>query len=196
MIGETIAHYRIIEKIGAGGMGVVYKALDVKLERTVALKFLPTEIVVSPRDKESLLREARAASALDHPNIGVIHGLEESDENQLFIVMGYYEGETLAQKLSRGLIPVRESLNLAIQIARGLSAAHARNIVHRDVKPSNTKTSRRLSTSVSPASSPPPAPRKASLPRERFPTWRRNRSSARTSISAAISGPSASCSFR
>jgi serine/threonine-protein kinase len=137
MIGETISHYRILEKIGAGGMGVVYKALDVKLERTVALKFLPTEIAVSPRDKESLLREARAASALDHPNIGVIHGLEESDEHQLFIVMGYYEGETLAQKLSRGLIPVRESLNLAIQIARGLSAAHARNIVHRDVKPSN-----------------------------------------------------------
>jgi serine/threonine-protein kinase len=137
MIGETISHYRIIEKIGAGGMGVVYKALDVKLERTVALKFLPTEIAVRPRDKESLLREARAASALDHPNIGVIHGLEESDEHQLFIVMGYYDGETLAQKLSRGLIPVRESLNLAIQIARGLSAAHARNIVHRDVKPSN-----------------------------------------------------------
>lgn len=137
MIGETISHYRIIEKIGAGGMGVVYKALDTKLERTVALKFLPTEIAVSPRDKESLLREARAASALDHPNIGVIHGLEESEEHQLFIVMGYYEGETLAQKLSRGLIPVRESLNLAIQIARGLSAAHARNIVHRDVKPSN-----------------------------------------------------------
>lgn len=137
MIGETISHYRIIEKIGAGGMGVVYKALDTKLERTVALKFLPTDIAVSPRDKESLLREARAASVLDHPNIGVIHGLEESDEHRLFIVMGYYEGETLAQKLSRGLIPVRESLNLAIQIARGLSAAHARNIVHRDVKPSN-----------------------------------------------------------
>jgi serine/threonine-protein kinase len=137
MIGETVSHYRIIEKIGAGGMGVVYKALDLKLERTVALKFLPTEIAVSPRDKESLLREARAASALDHPNIGVIHGLEESDEHQLFIVMGYYEGETLAQKLSRGLIPGRESLNLAIQVARGLSAAHARNIVHRDVKPSN-----------------------------------------------------------
>jgi serine/threonine protein kinase/tetratricopeptide (TPR) repeat protein len=137
MIGETISHYRIIEKIGAGGMGVVYKAIDVKLERTVALKFLPTDLAVSPRDKESLLREARAASALDHPNIGVIHGLEESEDHRLFIVMGYYEGETLAQKLSRGLIPVRESLNLAIQIARGLSAAHARNIVHRDVKPSN-----------------------------------------------------------
>src|ERR1700687_5195546 len=137
MIGETISHYRITEKLGAGRMGVVYKALDVKLERTVALKFLPNDLAVSVRDKESLLREARAASALDHPNIGVIHEIEESDDHQLFIVMGYYEGETLAQKLSRGLIPVRESLDLAIQVARGLSAAHARNIVHRDIKPSN-----------------------------------------------------------
>jgi eukaryotic-like serine/threonine-protein kinase len=137
MIGQTISHYRIIEKIGAGGMGVVYKALDVKLERTVALKFLPNDFAVSARDKKSLLREARAASALDHPNIGVIHQIEESEDHQLFIVMGYYEGQTLAQKLSRGLIPVGETLDLAIQIARGLSAAHARNIVHRDIKPSN-----------------------------------------------------------
>ena len=118
-------------------MGVVYKALDLKLERTVALKFLPTDVAVKDRDKQSLLREARAASALDHPNIGVIHGIEESEEHQLFIVMGYYEGETLSQKLWRGVIPVRESLALAIQIARGLSSAHARHMVHRDVKPSN-----------------------------------------------------------
>jgi eukaryotic-like serine/threonine-protein kinase len=137
LLGQSDPHYRIIEKIGAGGMGVVYKALDLKLERTVALKFLPNDPAFSARDKESLLREARAASALDHPNIGVIYGLEESDQHQLFISMGYYEGENLAQKLSRGLIPVRESLDLAIQIARGLTAAHARNIVHRDIKPSN-----------------------------------------------------------
>jgi eukaryotic-like serine/threonine-protein kinase len=137
LVGQSDPHYRIIEKIGAGGMGVVYKALDVKLERTVALKFLPNDPAFTARDKESLLREARAASALDHPNIGVIYGLEESDEHQLFISMGYYEGENLAQKLSRGLIPVRESLDLAIQIARGLTAAHCRNIVHRDIKPSN-----------------------------------------------------------
>jgi serine/threonine-protein kinase len=137
MVGQTISHYKITDKLGAGGMGVVYKALDLKLERTVALKFLPTDVAVSDRDKQSLLREARAASALDHPNIGVIHGIEESEDHQLFIVMGYYEGETLAQKLSRGVIPVRESLDLAIQIAKGLSAAHARNLVHRDVKPSN-----------------------------------------------------------
>src|SRR3989442_10911458 len=137
MIDQTISHYRITEKLGAGGMGIVYKALDSKLERIVALKFLPEGVAVSDEDKRNLLREARAASALDHPNIGVIHGLEESEDLQLFIVMGYYEGETLAQKLSRGVIPVRESLDIAMQIARGLSSAHARNIVHRDVKPSN-----------------------------------------------------------
>jgi len=137
MIGQTISHYKITAKLGAGGMGVVYKALDLKLERTVALKFLPNDVAITERDKESLLREARAASALDHPNTGVIYGLEESGDHHLYIVMGYYEGETLAQKLSRGLIPVRESLDLAIQIASGLSAAHARNIIHRDIKPSN-----------------------------------------------------------
>lgn len=137
MLDQTISHYRITQKLGAGGMGVVYKAVDLQLERTVALKFLPDEVVVSQTDKENLLREARAASALDHPNIGVIHGLEESEDHQRFIVMAYYEGETLSQKLNRGLISVRDSLDYAIQVARGLSAAHARNIVHRDVKPSN-----------------------------------------------------------
>src|SRR5437660_7770084 len=137
MVGQTISHYKITDKLGAGGMGVVYKALDLKLERTVALKFLPTDAAVSDRDKQSLLREARAASALDHPNIGVIHGIEETEDHRLFIVMGYYEGETLAQKLARQPVSVRNALDLAIQIARGLSAAHAKHIVHRDVKPSN-----------------------------------------------------------
>ncbi len=137
MLDQTISHYRITQKLGAGGMGVVYKALDLTLERTVALKFLPTEFALSETEKESLLREARAASALDHPNIGVIHGMEESEDRQLFIVMAYYEGETLSQKVSRGVVSVRDSLDYAIQIAKGLSAAHARSIVHRDVKPSN-----------------------------------------------------------
>jgi eukaryotic-like serine/threonine-protein kinase len=137
MIGQTISHYRVTERLGAGGMGVVYKAFDLVLERPVALKFLSPSLVISSRDKEILLREARAASALDHPNIGVIHGIEESEDRQLFIVMAYYEGETLSQKLARGPIPVRESLDLAMQIARGLSAAHAQHIIHRDVKPSN-----------------------------------------------------------
>jgi eukaryotic-like serine/threonine-protein kinase len=137
MLNETISHYRIAEKLGAGGMGVVYKALDLKLERTVALKFLPQDAVVSEPEKERLLREARAASALDHPNIGIIYGIEESEDGRLFIAMAFYEGETLSHKIARGVLPVREALDLAIQIASGLSAAHARNIVHRDIKPSN-----------------------------------------------------------
>ena len=137
MIDQTISHYRVTARLGAGGMGVVYKAFDLVLERPVALKFLSPNLVISSRDKEILLREARAASALDHPNIGVIHGIEESEDHQLFLVMAYYEGETLAQKLARGPIPVRESLDLAMQMARGLSAAHAHRIIHRDVKPSN-----------------------------------------------------------
>lgn len=135
--GRRVGQYQIIQKIGAGGMGVVYKALDLKLERTVALKFLPYEIGVSEKNKERFLREAKTASALDHTNIGVIHGIEETGDGQLFIVMAYYEGESLAEKLSRGPLPVREAVEIAIQIARGLAEAHAHNIVHRDIKPSN-----------------------------------------------------------
>ncbi len=184
MVGKTISHYKITDKLGAGGMGVVYKALDLKLERTVALKFLPTDVAVSDRDKQSLLREARAASGLDHPNIGVIHGIEESDEHQLFIVMGYYEGETLGQKLSRGVISVRESLDLAIQIARGLSSAHARNMVHRDVKPSNIIiTNDKLVKVVDFGLA-----RVVSLLLAHFRTWLPSKSSAKLSTSAAISG--------
>src|SRR5277367_3324599 len=137
MIGQTVAHYRITGKLGAGGMGVVYQATDLKLERTVALKFLPHDSTINDQEKDRLRREARAASALDHANIGVIYGIEETADGQVFIVMGYYEGETLAQKIARGLLPVSESVNIAMQIASGLAAAHARNIVHRDVKPSN-----------------------------------------------------------
>ncbi len=136
-IGQTIAHYRIVDKLGAGGMGVVYKALDLKLERTVALKFLPHDLAVDAQDKERFLREARSASALDHENIGVIHGLEEGEAGQLFIVMAYYEGETLQKMLRRGGLPIGDGLQLAVQVARGLAAAHARKIVHRDIKPSN-----------------------------------------------------------
>jgi serine/threonine protein kinase/tetratricopeptide (TPR) repeat protein len=137
MIGQTISHYKVTEKLGAGGMGVVYKALDLKLERTVALKFLPPDAALDARDKERFLREARSASALDHSNIGVIHGIEETEDGRLFIVMGYYEGETLQEKLRRGALPLREALRIAVQVAGGLAAAHARKIVHRDIKPSN-----------------------------------------------------------
>ena len=137
LVGQTVGHYHITQKLGAGGMGVVYLALDAKLERTVALKFLPDNLNVTVGEKNNLRREARSASALDHPNIGVIHGLEETSDQRLFIVMQYYEGETLAQRLSRSPIPLPEALDLAVQIASGLGAAHAQNIVHRDVKPSN-----------------------------------------------------------
>ena len=135
--GERVGNYQILAMAGAGGMGVVYKALDLKLERTVALKFLPAELNASEKDKERFLKEARTASALDHPNIGVIHGVEETSDGRAFIVMAFYEGESLWQKIRRGPIPTREAVDIAIQMAQGLEAAHARNIVHRDVKPSN-----------------------------------------------------------
>lgn len=138
MLGRIVSHYRVVERLGSGGMGVVYKALDLRLERTVALKFLNSEVAVSAKDRAQLLQEARSASALDHPNIGIIHGIEETGDGHVFIVMAHYDGETLAQRLLRcGSLPLPEALDFAVQIASGLSAAHARNVVHRDVKPSN-----------------------------------------------------------
>ncbi len=118
-------------------MGVVYRALDVKLQRTVALKFLPDYVAASRDDRERFLREARTASSLDHPNIGVIHGLEETSSGRSFIVMAYYVGETLAQKIHHGPIPIAEAIDIAIQMGEGLAAAHAGTVVHRDIKPSN-----------------------------------------------------------
>jgi eukaryotic-like serine/threonine-protein kinase len=118
-------------------MGVVYRAFDIKLERTVALKFLPDHLVFSQEDRKRVLREARTASGIDHLNIGVIHGFEETDDHHVFIVMAYYEGETLAQKLRHGPLPLAEAVDIAIQIAEGLAAAHAGAVVHRDIKPSN-----------------------------------------------------------
>src|SRR5499427_4998494 len=99
MIGETISHYRVTERLGAGGMGIVYKAQDLQLERFVALKFLPHDVALSETDRERFLREARSASALDHPNIGVIHGIDKTPDGSLFIIMAFYEGQTLAREL-------------------------------------------------------------------------------------------------
>ena len=135
--GERIGNYQITGLIGAGGMGVVYKALDLKLERTVALKFLPPDLSLDEKEKKRLLHEARSASALDHSNIGVIHGVEESADGRLYIVMAYYEGGTLTQRILRGALPASQAVDIAIQVARGLAEAHARKIVHRDIKPSN-----------------------------------------------------------
>jgi len=136
-IGERIGNYQIEDLVGSGGMGVVYKARDLRLDRTVALKFLPHDWAVGEREKERFLQEAKSASALDHANVGVIHGLEETGDGQLFIVMAYYEGETLAKKIRTGPLGVAQALNIAMQMARGLAEAHAKNIIHRDIKPSN-----------------------------------------------------------
>lgn len=135
--GDLVGNYKILGMAGAGGMGVVYRALDVKLERTVALKFLPEHLVSSGDEKERFLREARTASSLDHPNVGVIHGLEETENGHCFIVMAYYAGETLAHRMRRGRLPLAEAVDIAIQMGEGLAAAHAGTVVHRDIKPSN-----------------------------------------------------------
>jgi serine/threonine-protein kinase len=133
--GESVRHYRILGLVGAGGMGVVYKALDQQLERTVALKFLPPGTASSDTERQQLVREARAASQLDHPNIGIVHGVEKSDDGQWFIVMAFYEGVTLERKLGR--ISTAQALDVAAQVARGLAEAHAHHLIHRDIKPSN-----------------------------------------------------------
>jgi dienelactone hydrolase len=137
MIGRTIAHYEVTGKLGEGGMGVVYRARDTRLDRTVALKFLPTQFGVPRGDPVRFLQEARAASALDHPNICTVHGLETTTDGEMFIVMACYEGETLQARLERGRLDVGEAIEIARQVAEGLGRAHERGIVHRDIKPSN-----------------------------------------------------------
>jgi serine/threonine-protein kinase len=136
-IGETVGNYQILGMAGAGGMGVVYRALDRKLERTVALKFLPNELTSNEKERERFLKEARTASSLDHPNIGVIHGVDETPDGRSCIVMAFYEGESLAQRIRRGPLPFSEAMDVAIQMAHGLTEAHRNHIVHRDIKPSN-----------------------------------------------------------
>ncbi len=137
MIGKTVSHYRILEKLGEGGMGIVYKAQDTKLDRYVALKFLPRELTREADAKQRFVHEAKAASTLQHNNICTIHEIDETEDGHVFISMDCYEGETLKQKIARGPLPVDQVMDIVCQMAEGLAKAHEGGMVHRDIKPAN-----------------------------------------------------------
>lgn len=137
MIGQTISHFRILDQLGQGGMGVVYRAQDLRLDREVALKFLAPNTTASPDARQRFLQEARVASALDHPNVCTIFEIDEMDDHAMFIAMAYYRGETLARKIRCAQFAWHETIDLIEQIARGLEAAHRAKLMHRDIKPAN-----------------------------------------------------------
>ncbi len=135
--GATLGPYTIRAELGHGGMGVVYTAQDPRLKRQVAIKLLPPDLTRDETAKQRFLQEAKAASALDHPNICPIHEINETVDGQLYLVMAYYEGETLKERIERGPLALDEAVDIATQVGQGLSKAHAAGIVHRDIKPAN-----------------------------------------------------------
>src|ERR1700739_3344397 len=137
-VGEVVGgNYQILGHVGKGGMGVVYRARDLKLERSVALTFLPDEVTASEKEKQLFVREARLAAALDHPNIGAIYGIESTEDGQTFIVMAFYEGQSLAKRIHfDGPMNLSEILDIAKQMARGLAEAHLNRLFHRDINAS------------------------------------------------------------
>jgi hypothetical protein len=133
MIGQIISHYKILEKLGEGGMGVVYKAIDLRLQRKVALKMLPASLArLSKSDRDRFLLEAQATSSLDHPNICTVYEVDETPEGHVFIAMALYEGETLAQRIKRGALVHEEIVKIASQVGLGLQAAHEQGLVHEE----------------------------------------------------------------
>ncbi|MBT8400909.1 MAG: protein kinase, partial [Rhodothermia bacterium] len=151
MVGQKVSHYEITERLGGGGMGIVYKAVDLKLQRQVALKFLPSHLSADRTAKARFIQEARAASALEDDNICTIHEIGETSDGRLFIAMAYYDGETLKSRIERwddDPISPRDALSIAVNIAEGLHAAHSRGIVHRDIKPANVMLTERMRAKI------------------------------------------------